>query len=1018
MATVANIHTGVSVTREGKKFKATWKFASSNYQSQQLRWRIAYRPEQNMPIAYVDYSESPSKTQKDSTFDISTLTLPSPYVEAIVIELRAKVETGPKEGATVTTWTNWVAGSFNFRTPLPPTLSHEVSDSISGQSTFTWEATSDDKDNYMVDAVQYQTVSVQNAAGGNGSALSQWTNVGILYKGLTGSQTESDTVLAGQSVTRFVRVRARGMFGYSAWVYDKQVYAAPQEPEILSHSVSFDADNNQLTVSAEWTVQQTAQHPADATMLQYRIGKPTANMGLTTDGSWTDVAQFAKPTTQPTTSGGLVSFGSNSDKYSITQTIDEGIDDDECVWIRTWTQYGTSKEYSNAVLAYIGKLAAPGIPQISNRNDTTHTVTITCTNNSEVPDSKLAIIYQPNTADECIVAVFPHGTSSMSGIQCPNWDEAGELGFRAYAYVGSESYVQQSDNVKKYTVNARMTSDASFTTGAIPKAPTITVTKSPDEPNGIRVTWAWAWAEANRAEISWSTRINAWESTEEPDSYEVDSTNPGCIDIGNLTAGVTYYIRVRLFYESSEGVTYGPYSGTARLYLSERPAIPVLTAARSVVTAGEPYLTVTWTYVSMDGTDQKSAEVAEIISGVKTPLAYADTEQSATIDTSNWTNGTKHQLTVRVTSSSNETSEWAESVTILKAEPPECEITQASLAVGEDGYILTTMPLTVTAEGAGTSGTTKISIIRTATFKQERPDESTYAGYEGEVIASKGFTGEAQQTFTLDDIIEGMNLDDSAAYRILAVVTDSYGQTAADAIDFTVEWAHQALMPEGSVVIDGDIAKITVEEPDGAAEGDTVDIYRLSADTSVLIYRGAEFDDVIVDPYPTIGDKGGYRLVYRTKNGDCTTADGTLAWLDLPTNYSPLLQMINFNGMRLDVKYNVNLSESSDKEFTQTRFLGGSIKGSWLKGANRSGSVDGVMLTEEDIENIEILDALMDYSGPARIRTKEGAYYMANVNVSYSVSYQSGAKIREISLDIERVDNTGNDGMTLAEWSE
>ena len=1015
MAAAVQHQTGVSVTRDGNKYTATWK-NPSDMQAQEIRWRMIYRDAANGSDKFTNYgTEYPSKTTTKTTFTLSGVTIPE-YFVGIQIQLRAKF-TQNSGSSTTTTWSEWDAAgaAFTFNQPPQPTLSGEMDSDVSGRTNWTWESTTDNADHYLITGVQYQTLSLQNAS--STPTESQWTSATVSNKALTGTQSQDDTILANGSVTRFVRVRANGANGYSAWNVKKVVFATPSKPQITNYSVSYEATNHYLNLSAEWTVPSSTQRPVDTTMLQYRIGKPTANMGMTNDGSWTDVGATGRPANNVVNLSDMLNgnTSSSSGTSSMSAALTETISADECVWIRAVARYsGGSDSPSDAVLAYIGVLAAPGTPAISNRNDSTHVVTITCTNNSAVPDSKLAIVYQPDGGEETIVAVFPHGTSSMSGIQCPNWDSVTTLGFRAFAYVGSESYTTVN-GVKVYSINARMTSDASFTTGNIPKAPTVTLSKSPDEPNGIRVVWTWAWAEANYAEVSWSTRSNAWNSTAGPETHEVDATNGGTIDIGDLAAGQSYYVKVRLFVDDGEHVSYGPYGSAGPFYLSERPAKPVVSVSSDVVTAKDTDLTVSWTYVSMDGTDQIEAKIAELSSGIYTVIGWADTEQHAVIDTSKWTNGTQHQICVNVTSASNETSLWSDPVTVLKAEPPECTITQASLVAVDGIYYLQEMPMTVTVTGAGDAGTTTVSIVRASNYIQVRPDGTSVSGYQGETIIRKQYVGEAQQTLALKDILEDRDLDDTAQYRLIATVTDKYGQMAADAIDFTVGWAHQAVMPVGSVVIDNDIAKITIGTPVGTATGDTVDIYRLSSDRPVLIYKGADFGDVIVDPYPAI--KGGYRLVFRTKNGDYTTAAMEFAWLDIDSNYNPVSQMIDFAGLRLLIKYNVELDDTSEKDFAKIKFLGGSTQGYWLEGANKSGSISGVLLTEEDVDDVEVFDRLMDYSGPARIRTKSGKSYIANVNTDGSSTYSNGAKIKTVSLTIDRVDEVGMDGVTLAEWS-
>ena len=189
-----------------------------------------------------------------------------------------------------------------------------------------------------------------------------------------------------------------------------------------------------------------------------------------------------------------------------------------------------------------------------------------------------------------------------------------------------------------------------------------------------------------------------------------------------------------------------------------------------------------------------------------------------------------------------------------------CEITDTSLeeiTVTHDGQnftvlSLTELPLTVTATGAGDGGTTTIAVERAEDYHVERPDETEFDGYEGETVLLRSQTGEGEMEFGLADITGA--LDDGATYRIVAVVSDSFGQKATDSIEFEVHWEHQALAITAITTVENGAVKITPSEPTGALATDTADIYRLSADRPQLIYKDAELGETYVDPYPTLGD--------------------------------------------------------------------------------------------------------------------------------------------------------------------
>lgn len=348
-------------------------------------------------------------------------------------------------------------------------------------------------------------------------------------------------------------------------------------------------------------------------------------------------------------------------------------------------------------------------------------------------------------------------------------------------------------------------------------------------------------------------------------------------------------------------------------------------------------------------------------------------------------------------------------------------ITEAKIAdFSYDALCLTEMPLTVTITGAGDGGTTTLALERSAPYHLERPDGTDLNGHEGETIALVSQPGEEEFTITQNDLLG--YLDDGAHYRIVATVQDSFGQSNEARLDFEVHWEHQAIMPEATAEIDTDynIAKITAIPPNGTLEGDTFDIYRLSVDRPELIVQNGTWGTVYVDPYPAIGEFGGHRVVFKTVNGDFITADNQPAWLDLQEDEGDLLDLdysiIDFDGESIPIEYNVDIKTDFDKDFRETKYLGGSVVGDWNPAVSRTGSIDAVAVVQDDPETIQALRRLAVYPGIAHVRSKDGSSYAANVNVSDQISYNVAGKQLDVSLNITRVDPEGFEGLTYAQW--
>ena len=244
--------------------------------------------------------------------------------------------------------------------------------------------------------------------------------------------------------------------------------------------------------------------------------------------------------------------------------------------------------------------------------------------------------------------------------------------------------------------NIKMRSQTLWQDGDIPRAPTNVVVQSPREGVAL-VTWDWAWKKADIAELSWSNHDDAWESTDQPQTYRINNAHAAKWSIYGLESGVTWYIRVRLIKTTSGGENPGPWSDPLGLDMASAPNAPILTCSKKSVTHDNSF-TISWEYQSTDGTDQKDAILkqatlsnsGEVVLGddIRTDLG---TKRSLDLipDDLGWETGNKYGFVLKVISESEKHSPWSEPEYISIAEPLVCSITSTSLSTGEV-YIITT----------------------------------------------------------------------------------------------------------------------------------------------------------------------------------------------------------------------------------------------------------------------------------------------------------------------------------------
>lgn len=1010
--------TGLAITRSGANMVCTWKIGDADYgYGQSFQYQIGNGAWQSITV---------STTATKATFAIPTASYNPARSGSYLTSVSFRVKgcrhdyvkaTRKKQTVYRMSASGWTTYTFAIGNPDPVSSLTITPDSEHDNvSTINW-AWADAPAKWAINAY-WESMLVKDCNVTDLSKLTWsrsatgWT---VGRSVLTSTTfTESTATLATGSWTRVFRILVSGPAGNSAYKYIKRVFAAPQQT-VAKGSGTQAVPGGGVTVTASWEAPTSISRPIEKTTVQYTIATPLANLVCPSGASWQDGAAVTSTS------------GTNKSVFG----LDHGPGLDECLWTRVNAEYDGKVTYGAPTLAAIGKLTAPtGLSVTTNPN--TYRATITATNASSVPDSFIAVYFTSGQypAGFCI-GIIPHGNTSVT-VQCPAWAEGEAVSFSVRAIQGRYTSTTTSSGFYSYAVTARAMSDTVTDGGAVPVAPASVSLAPTATPGTIQVTWQWSWADATSAEISWADHADAWESTDEPSTYTISNIHASRWNISGLNTGITWYVRVRLISGTGENQTYGAYSDIKSIDLSSAPAIPVLSLSDGVITA-HGTVTAAWSYSTTDGTLQAYAEVAEVVSGTYTVIATAETAQHITIDADDqgWETGETHWLAVRVVSGSGRFSDdWSDPVAVYVAEPLTAVIGATSLepqvitvdSVHKNINALTAMPLTVTVSGAGAGGTTTVIIERAETYHVSRPDESEYYGFRGETIAVITQQGDGQITITKDDLLG--SLDDGASYRIIATVQDGLGQSAQDTKDFEVHWSHQAIIPTATVVIDSDamVAKLTPIAPTGTATGDTCDIYRLSVDKPVLIYPGAAFGTTYVDPFPTLGEYGGHRFVFKTAAGDYITAGSEMAWTDTGESEGDTLDsvanIIDFGAGRVELVYEIDLSNSWKKDFAETQYLGGSVQGDWNPAVSRSTSVSAVGVTADDQETIEAMRRLAEHPGICHIRTKDGSSFAADVQVKEDYKQNNNQKLVYFSLSVTRVDPESYDGMTLAAWNQ
>lgn len=1091
----------LAISRNGTSFKLSWSLPKGGYESQKMsyRWYINGKA-QGWVKGWADNKAKSHKTTKSVSVSYNAGSYyPSTSNRITGIELAVGGTAKNKK------WSGWAYFSKSITPPNIPSITQTVNTEVQAKCAFTATTSYSNTDYKPYYNGLFQTILVKDSDEESGAKAWELGDAIIESGGLAAGasytwdkQEDGLELSSGSSYVRWVRMQSRGAGGWSSWAYQHHSYALPNRAVVTEKSAQEESAGG-YTCYFEWEAQPTFSRPIDRVVPQYCFATPEEGMECPDGVQWESLPPVILTANKiKDETGEEKTIYKDATRFS----IDRSVGRDQCLFVRANTEhdkigenYGVTR--GEAVVAATGYLKDPGTPTYVVGDN--YTLTVTAENKSDVDGSIVAVYYSDSDHPSFIAGYIENGQTTAN-VKCPAFAANPKIGVKALVPSTTPVYTTDSESVRHYTIDAAMESlnmVYSAGGGIIPTPPTnVEVVQSSETANTIRVSWSWTWDDATGVELSWADHADAWESTDEPETYDVSAIRASAWNISGLEAGVTWYVRVRFIKEVSDSVIYSPYSVIKSVTPKSSPSIPSLDLSSNVITP-DGSVTASWGYTTTDGTGQGYAEITtavinaagifygkyaltedtEVVEGkvyfdlvddeyvpvtpetgdnpfvegwyevVQNIIAHTETAQHVTINADDpatgWQAGETYLLCVRVMSQSGARSEgWSAPQSITIAEPLVCTITNTSLTEGtitsideQEETVTETVaaldefsdaePLTVTVSGAGSYGRTVVAIERADDFVIERPDGTTYHGYAGETVALIEQAGDSQITIDTNALIG--TLDDTGVYRIVATVMDELGQT--DTSDkfvvngntydkFSVLWSHQAITPTATAVIDttDNISKITPVAPTGTLTGDTCDIYRLSVDKAELVVKGGEFGTTYVDPYPTIGEYGGHRVVFMTYNGDYYTEDAEPAWVDTDDILDLDYSIIDFDGDELEVAYNMELSSSFEKSFEETTYLGGAVKGDWNASVSRKGSIKAACVVNNDPETIEKVRALATYAGICHVRSKDGSSYAADVQVSDEQSYDTAGKVYEFTLSITKVDTEGADGMTLSEW--
>ena len=520
--------------------------------------------------------------------------------------------------------------------------------------------------------------------------------------------------------------------------------------------------------------------------------------------------------------------------------------------------------------------------------------------------------------------------------------------------------------------------------------------------------------DATGTEISWSTELDSWKSTKDPDRYEftwsdgrypatgnIQYHDSALITIKGLTEGKLYYVKARRYLDG-DTVAYSEYSEYKSCITGEIPESIVATCDR-YIPAGQS-LPVYWTF-SGNGM-QARWQIECLVPNSDENIILENGEGSngfAQISASKIkSHAVDDSLTIRVQASAGSKyipSEWR---TVTIVEKPSLSIASAST--------LDAQPLAFTA--VSNKPCDLIVIVSSEGASSQFPTgirKQTVGDTVHSDVYQPAWIEDNDEFTTTVAIPAGMDFWNGVTYTLTVTAVDRDTGLKSETIENTISiaWAREAVDPFDYVTLTPidetddtgqhrKAVQIELTPPQDADATDVYDIYRLSGSRAQLIGDGFPLAYTAIDEYAPFG--GDLTLYYRIA---IRTQDGDVAYSDFEYNADGGYLRFDWDGNILELPYDITITDGYKKSVDIRQHMDGSSDGYWNKNIERTGSLSTDVIRLEQAAEIDLAKQLARYPGAVFVRTPDGSAYEADVQVS-DMSVQS-RNITSIAIDATEV---------------
>lgn len=511
-------------------------------------------------------------------------------------------------------------------------------------------------------------------------------------------------------------------------------------------------------------------------------------------------------------------------------------------------------------------------------------------------------------------------------------------------------------------------------------------------------------ATYNACEISYSTDSNAWESTKQPDTYQMKDTlwqdktskskkgsnySSSSIKISELDEGTKYYVRARRYNTTDEDDRTNWSKRVEQSTNQDELTGLVLTAGNDVVATRKP-ISFSWEFPD----DLKQTRWYLYHSPLSKPKGTIGACGTGSITSCSYTPLSADTHAFCLLAYFEDGRDMAsKTITVQAIDAPKLSFSTLPKAP------LTSLPQTFTVKADQAQANIQVKVLSLGIINS-KPDGDEQQ-YRGDVVYSTEGTGEV--TCTIND---GSLLWDNGTYQVQAISSSNGVKSDIYTTNFTVNYSSTVTAPTAdNVVITPTTDKGATVQVNNLDSGLTWDLYRATKDgRNFLIAKDKASGGTVRDDFAPFCSSSDSQYIVLVKNAQ---QQYDYAYYDYTAKASVL--RFDWSDNFVELPYNIEISDETDKQFEQQIYLDGTQKGAWGASVIRTSSLstDTIYITDEEIQRK--VRELGRYQGAVFVRTPLGQAYTANVEVKdISKTYDSHAMA--VSFDCTEIDLTSDFG--------